>query len=858
MSLYGRPAPKQTSITIPYGYSPRPYQLNILKALDSGVRNACWVVHRRGGKDTTMWNYMIKRAYMEPGTYYYFLPSFAQAKRVIWDGMTNDGKRMIDYIPKAVIDGNPNNTEMKIWINGANGQSLIQLIGADSYDAIMGTNPRGVVFSEWSLMDPMAYDFVKPILAANGGWSAFIYCVEKGTMVFTDSGLKKIESVVENSRSGFTDINQNIYGLGGFHKAESFYNGGVKQLKRIVTKRGYEIACTSNHQLWNGSKWVKSCEYRVGDSIPIQRGQQVWGSGVNVREWKRPEKRKSRNDLPENFEFDEDLAYLLGLILAEGNWSDVGLITVSSGDKGIGDWLISRGFAQRDKFHYTYGSTELLSFFEWMGLKKGAKNKEIPEKIFQCSKPVVSAFLSGYFDGDGCATKRGSVHCDSVSLELIKKLQVLLLNYGIISTRSTAIVKPTKRVKVQSIVHRLEIFGYNAHIFFDEIGFRLKRKQIRGDILKNKVKSGYGEVVPIPNEFLREYAKGTGFTWLKRQKGLTYRKIQELIEKKPNAYLDSILKDKFYWDRVESIEDCEGEVYDFVIPETHSFFSNGLISHNTPRGKNHGWDLAEIARKNPQDWFYEVLTVRDTGVLSEEQIEAERRKGMPDDMIQQEFFCNFNRGQEGSYYGRVIDDLRKKGQIGRVPFDTALPVRTYWDLGIGDSTAIWWAQFVGKEIHLINYYENSGEGLAHYARIIDEYRREMGCTYDLHVAPHDIQARELSSGKTRLEMARRLGLNFRVAPRLSLESGIESVRMILSRCWFDEKRCEHGIKCLENYRKEYNEKFKVYSDRPKHDSTSHGADSFRMLAITESEFRPDLGVDDGQYERMKGMWGWRV
>ena len=81
--------------------------------------NACWVVHRRGGKDTTMWNYMIKRAYMEPGTYYYFLPTFAQAKRVIWDGMTNTGKRMLDYIPKAIIDGAPNNTEMKIWINGA-------------------------------------------------------------------------------------------------------------------------------------------------------------------------------------------------------------------------------------------------------------------------------------------------------------------------------------------------------------------------------------------------------------------------------------------------------------------------------------------------------------------------------------------------------------------------------------------------------------------------------------------------------------------------------------------------------------------------------------------------------------------
>ncbi len=121
-----------------------------------------------------------------------------------------------------------------------------------------------------------------------------------------------------------------------------------------------------------------------------------------------------------------------------------------------------------------------------------------------------------------------------------------------------------------------------------------------------------------------------------------------------------------------------------------------------------------------------------------------------------------------------MEELRKKGQICHVPFDPAVPIRTYWDLGIGDSTAIWFAQFAGKEIHLINYYENSGEGLSHYARVLDDYRRETGGVYDLHIAPHDIQVRELTSGKTRLETARKLGLNFRVAPKLGLEAGIES------------------------------------------------------------------------------------
>ena len=443
-----------TDIRLPHNYEPRPYQINVLRALDDGIRNVCWVVHRRGGKDTTMWNYMIKRAYMEPGTYYYFLPTFAQAKRVIWDGTTNNGQRMLDYIPKAIIDGNVNNTEMKVWINGAKGQSLIQLIGADSYDNVVGTNPRGIVFSEWSLMDPTAYEYMKPILAANKGWCAFIY---------------------------------------------------------------------------------------------------------------------------------------------------------------------------------------------------------------------------------------------------------------------------------------------------------------------------------------------------------------------------------------------------------------------TPRGRNHGWDLLQMAQQNPKEWFSEVLTVEDTKiVLSPEDIEEERRKGTPDDLIQQEYYCNFNRGQEGSYFGKQVDDLRKRGQICRVAYDPAVPVCTYWDLGIGDSTAIWFAQFIGKEVHLINYYEASGEGLAHYSRVLDEFRRETGCIYGHHVAPHDIQARELTTGQTRLATARRLGISFRVAPKLSLETGIEAVRMMMSRCWFDQSRCEEGLKCLENYRKTYNEKFRVYSDRPFHDFSSHGADAFRYLAITETDMRPDQGVGDNEYDGQQQRWGWVV
>lgn len=158
------------SITIPHRFEPRDYQLPLFKAMDSGINRAVIVHHRRAGKDKTCFNYMIKRAVEEVGTYFYFLPTYAQAKKVIWDNIDNDGFKMLDHIPRELI-ANKNATELKIeLVNG----SVIQLIGADKFsDSGVGTNPRGVVFSEYSINKPEVWDFVRPILRVNGGWAIF-------------------------------------------------------------------------------------------------------------------------------------------------------------------------------------------------------------------------------------------------------------------------------------------------------------------------------------------------------------------------------------------------------------------------------------------------------------------------------------------------------------------------------------------------------------------------------------------------------------------------------------------------------------------------------------------------------------
>jgi phage terminase large subunit len=259
----------------------------------------------------------------------------------------------------------------------------------------------------------------------------------------------------------------------------------------------------------------------------------------------------------------------------------------------------------------------------------------------------------------------------------------------------------------------------------------------------------------------------------------------------------------------------------------------------TARGHNHGFKLYEMAEKNPK-WFCQRLTVDDTAALmppgfasiSQEAIQEDREGGMTEAKIQSEYYCSFDAPVEGAFYGDLMMAALDEGRITGVPHDPALPVSTFWDIGIGDATAIWWAQTTrGGEIHLIDYYETNGVGLAHYVNELAKRREERGYTYGEHIAPHDMAAKEFGSGKSRIEMARGLGVTFRVAPKLPVDDGIQAVRAALPRCWFDEG-CGRGIDALRNYRREEVESksdgvVTFYKPHPLHDWASHAADSFR-------------------------------
>lgn len=184
-------------IQIPHKFKPRDYQLPLLKALDGGIKRAVITWHRRSGKDKTCFNYMVKKALERKGTYFYFLPTYTQAKKVVWDNIDNDGFKMLDHIPEELVDS-MNSQELKIDLKNG---SVIQLVAADTFEkGGVGTNPVGVVFSEYSISSPEVWDFVRPILKVNGGWAIFNF-----TPRGTNHAHKQLQ-IARNEEGWFSEV----------------------------------------------------------------------------------------------------------------------------------------------------------------------------------------------------------------------------------------------------------------------------------------------------------------------------------------------------------------------------------------------------------------------------------------------------------------------------------------------------------------------------------------------------------------------------------------------------------------------------------------------------------------------------
>jgi phage terminase large subunit len=293
-------------------------------------------------------------------------------------------------------------------------------------------------------------------------------------------------------------------------------------------------------------------------------------------------------------------------------------------------------------------------------------------------------------------------------------------------------------------------------------------------------------------------------------------------------YLDGVVLDEF--------GDQRPTIWGEIIRPLLSDRRGWATFIGTPKGRNHFYEIREQARTNP-DWLYMELRASETGVLPDGEL-ADARRTMTESQYLQEFECAFDVPALGAIYAKEYQAARDGRRIGQVPYDPLLPVSTFWDIGIGDSTAIWFAQRHGPEIRVIDYYEANSQGIDHYVGVL----KSKSYVYAEDWLPHDAQARQLTSGKSTVEILRALGRNARITPKLTLEEGINAARMVFPRCWFDETKTVRGLECLQNYRREMNDKLGEFRSTPVHDWASHGADAFRYLAVAidKSGSRPEL------------------
>jgi phage terminase large subunit len=282
---------------------------------------------------------------------------------------------------------------------------------------------------------------------------------------------------------------------------------------------------------------------------------------------------------------------------------------------------------------------------------------------------------------------------------------------------------------------------------------------------------------------------------------------------------------------IDEFDDTPASLVPLVIEPMLADRDGTLVRSGTPKGRGVLRAAFDRAQTTPGYSAYRLDYTR-TGALSEAAIERLRRE-MTEEEFAQELECSFEAPNSGSYYGKLLNAAETEGRIGAVPYEPALPVTTAWDLGIDDATAIWFLQISKSgQWRVIDYAEDSGAGLDHYAKLL----QAKPYVYDKHILPHDAEVRDLGSGRARVETLRGLGVKpVRIIPAQSVADGINAVRMVLPRCWFDAAKCARGLHALRNYRREWNEAGQTWRANPVHDFASHGADAFRYGAMGARE-----------------------
>jgi len=477
---------------------------------------------------------------------------------------------------------------------------------ATSKDALRGYTPTHLIMDEAAFIDDGEIVF--------GAALTSLGCLVKDTLILTNDGLVELDELVtEKEKIGFTDLDtpHKVCNMdGNIVDATQTFVSEYATTYRILTKTGIELEGSFKHPLLVNDEWVKMEELKVGDEIKVGYNQNIFGNHDIFEFDYKLHPNEFDINIPRDLSQNLNFVYLMGLFVAEGNFQSRG-ITITNVGPDIVNFLLNddanlgKAFTKVDDRHYSLSSTKLIRWMDAFGLKKhNAKNKEIPLPILKMSKDVISAFLQGMFDGDGMSTYK-EIKYSSTSKKLIKRLQTILLNYGIKShihyveeeTSESSIIPNKSHV---CKLYNLFIYSNHALNFYDNIGFRLKRKQVnRNKLINKKVNSRFVEVTQqsilkilkkyhIPKYKVRFLDRFFNSKYAR----LSYDSLGKLIDYIKHYYntidgdLDELLTQKYYnenyfYDEIVDIIVSKDYTYDLHVPETHSFISNSVISHNT-------------------------------------------------------------------------------------------------------------------------------------------------------------------------------------------------------------------------------------------------------------------------------------
>lgn len=792
---------------------------------------------RRWGKTKLILAELLRAARKSRQLIWYVAPTYRMAKQIMW-------VELMDAIPREWIVKS-NETALEVHLKN---KSRICLKGADKPDTLRGVGINFLAMDEVQDMRPEVWEVVlRPTLASTRGKAIFAGCVHHNTLVLPRDGMKPISSYAKGSPDKTLDaIDRDFYGLNKtFHKADGFWNNGIVDTRKIKTQMGFELEASLPHPVWVMGKdgipcWKATKDLQVGDRIAIDRGMEVWGDKDPLNGWaahyKALQAEKWGSALAD-LEVDgmtDDLAYFMGLWLAEGSYEYSRhrnhRITITCGDPSVGEFLTSGKVAglcftpvpgRPDQWRCNSKALAELMRFIGMPMVK-APEKMLPAWVMQGKRSWAAAFVAGMWDGDGHCISTGAVRCgySSASKLLVQGLQLLLTNIGVMSRLTSHSQPPTARVAAASIQHRLTIGGTNVGVFRANIPLRIERKANALAAMKVPEWSRR-DGVPYQAPLLRRVRNSMRriardekcpvavfHSPLTTGADISYRSLEIFVrthgatrDVDALASLAANLEARYYWDEIVCLESSSALTYDFTIPDTNSFWSNGFISHNTPKSFNYFHDLFQKGqvKKNRErgSWISWQFPTMSSPFIPLSEIEA-ARADMDERSFRQEFEATFE-----SMSGRVYYQFSRHEHVGDHPFNPQLPIWVGQDFNVDPMSSVILQQQPSGEVWAVDeiYLANSNT-----ASVCDELERRFWRQFkSITLFPDPAGANRSSGrGESDLDIFRERGLwriRFRrkhppVADRVNavnrmLRSADGIIRLRVNRS------CRHLIESLE-------------------------------------------------------------